>query len=58
MKCIRANVTETEVNGVHPSNLKEAVRIAHIDEYNFKSARIGWNGNDTIFEKATFTSTW
>ena len=44
MEGLRNGVARTEVFRVHPSSFDEAVKVALNAEFNFKSARLGWNG--------------
>ena len=44
MEGLRTGVARTEVFRVHPSTFDEAVNVALNAEFNFKAARLGWNG--------------
>ena len=44
MEGLRTGVSRTEVFRVHPSTFDEAVTVALNAEFNFKAARLGWNG--------------
>ena len=46
MEGLRNGVARTEVFRVHPSTFDEAVKVALNAEFNFKSARLGWNGSN------------
>ena len=53
MEGLRTGVSRTEVFRVHPSTFEEAVSIAKNADYNFKSARLGWNGYNPSYARAT-----
>ena len=53
MRGLRTGVARTEVFRAHPSTFEEAVNIAHNADHNFRSARIGWNGYNSSFARAT-----
>ena len=53
MENLRTGVARTEVFRVHPYSFEEAVSIAQNAEHNFKSARLGWNGYNPNFARAT-----
>ena len=57
MEDLRTGVARTEIFRVHPSTFEEAVSISQNAEHNFKSARLGWNGYNPSFARATFAST-
>ena len=57
MDGIRTGVVRNEVFRVHPSTFQEAVRIAQNAKHNFKSARLGWNGYNPSFARATSANT-
>ena len=44
MEGLRNGIARMKVLRIHPSTFEEAVHIALNAEYNFKSARLGWNG--------------
>ncbi|CAI5714203.1 unnamed protein product [Hyaloperonospora brassicae] len=54
---LRTGAARTEVFRDHPSTFEEAVSIAQNAEHNFKSARLGWNGYNPRFARATSAST-
>ena len=57
MEGLRTGVARTEVSPVHTSSFKVAVSIAQNAEHNFESARLGWNGYNINFARATSAST-
>ena len=57
MKGLHTGIARTEVFRVHPFTFKEAVRITLNAEYNFKSARLGWNGYNPSSARENSTST-
>ena len=57
MEGLRTGVARTEVFRVHLSTFEEAVSIAQNAEHNFKSARLGWNGYNPSFARATSANT-
>ena len=50
-------MSSTEIVRVHHSTNEEAVSIAQNAEHNFKSARLGWNGYNPGFARATSANT-
>ena len=53
MDGLRTGAARTEFFRVHPSPFEEAVSIAQNAEHNFKSARLGWNGYNPSYARAT-----
>ena len=55
MEGLRTGVSRTEVFRVHPSTFYEAVTVALNAEFNFKAARLGWNGYNPSSARANST---
>ena len=53
MEGLRTGVARTEVFRVHPSTFEEAVSIAQNAEHSFKLARLGLNGYNLSYARAT-----
>ena len=57
MKGLHHGIDWTDVFWVHPSTFKVAGIIAQNAEHNFMSARLGWNGYNSSFARATSADT-